>query len=201
MHRVPSSCWPMSDKWNAMPTLIFTAFFAPHAGIKDLIARGRAIISCKNKKCVVRNTQLLQKFSCYSNIIIDVRNHSVECRNFFTLAWIHVEIFLWTVQGTVWCICTDVGKKWLPSLNLFFYELPGLSKKYIRAESLCWNDLTVMKIRTTKVGIVPHVWSLPDSPTPVSIHLIKSAVFRTIGEIITKMPFPEHSGGVTIVFE
>ena len=58
-----------------------------------------------------------------------------------------------------------------------------------------------MPVAPVKIGVIPVVGCLAYSATSVAKDLCVSAIFWTIGVIITEVPFAKHACGIAIVLE
>ena len=61
--------------------------------------------------------------------------------------------------------------------------------------------LTVMKIGTVKVCVVPNVRCLADTATAMPVNLGEAAIFGTVGIVVAEVPFSKHAGFIAGVGE
>ena len=105
------------------------------------------------------------------------------------------------MQGPVRGVCRDVGKERLLRANRVPDKLNTIIEEYVTAESLGGDDLAVMPVAAIKIIIIPEIRRLTYSSASVAINLCKAPILRTVGKVIPKMPFAEHSCMVTIILK
>ena len=56
-----------------------------------------------------------------------------------------------------------------------------------------------MEVTAVEVRVVPDIRSLTHPASAVAIDFFKSPIFGAVGIVVSKMPFPEHRGGVFLL--
>ena len=68
----------MGKEWHPVPSLVFRALLAAHAGIEYFRAGGRAIVYGEDKERVRREAEFVQEFPQAADIVVDVGDHGVK---------------------------------------------------------------------------------------------------------------------------
>ena len=75
----------------------------------------------------------------------------------------------------------------------------SLLKENVGAEAFGFFDLTIVKVGSIEVGVIPNIGSLTNAASTVAVNFLKATVFRTVRVVVTEMPFAEHGGGVVLL--
>ena len=92
---------PVKIKRHTMASFVGASLLAFHAGIENFFATGRSVVRSINKDRVVLDSKFFDQLASLTDVVVDIGNHAIESSDLVGLIFIHVEVFLRTMQRTM----------------------------------------------------------------------------------------------------
>ena len=100
------------------------------------------------------------------------------------------------MKRTVRSIGGDIAKKW--TVTCRFHEIDSGVKPHVSAVTSLFFCCVVTKVGIVEIIIFPVVWCLPNASPSVDQDLLKSAIQRSKGEVVTQVPFAKNTRAISI---
>ena len=191
---------PVDEHGDAVATIVGGAFFAFHAGVKDLCSAGGAVVGGEDEDGVIGDAEVGDELAGGAHVFIDVGDHAEEGGDVRGLVLVEVDVFLRAMERAVGRVEGDVGEEGFLGGGFCFDEFIRLVEEDVGAEAFCGDDLAIVEVGAIEVRVIPEVGSLAYAAAAVTVDFFKAAVFWPVGVVVTEVPFSEHGGGV-VFFE
>ena len=205
----------MDEEGDSMTTIVDGRFPTAHSGIvsfhRQAIERAvigifpiknetrrRPVVGHENENGILGEFEVGQFLAKASHVVIDVGDHAEEVWiGDLRVAFVRLGPFFRNAVGAVWGVEREIEEEGL--CLVFFDKAHAFAKPNIGAVALELFELSVSLVGVVKVVVAPVVGGLPDATAAMPDDILKAAILRAMGRVVTEMPFAHHAGGVARV--
>ena len=206
---------PVEETGHAMSPLVGGTLAAAHPGIVAahqlavVAARvgerrpaRRPVVREEDQQRIVGEAEFVEPPPQATDVVVDVGDHPVECRQFGVpahLRGVRLAPLVGDAVRAVRGVRRQLDEERTVAMGLD--EPRRLAEEHVRAITRELLRPAVAGIGVVEVVVAPVIGDLPDSPAAVDERLLEPAIPRPEGEVVAQVPLAENRRRVTVLRE